>query len=187
MKPENVLKYIVFCLALATLTSCKQERIKNNGKILVDYKRDTYKISLGDNYKRSAQYIEWQWAALSDNDDKIDSTGVDDFLCLGEPLLQYNNCEWLPTLHITTFKNKITQFKCSILFELENKPNAINDFLLLISRNIKRLHNKKIVHVIITTGEFKIRKANYIESYKLTKGKENNYDAFVYTIKFISK
>ena len=45
--------------------------------IVVDYKSDTYKISLGENYKTSDEIIDWRWAALADEDDKIDSTSDD--------------------------------------------------------------------------------------------------------------
>jgi hypothetical protein len=150
--------------------------------VLVDYKSDTYKISVGDNYKVSDKIIDWSWAYLDDDDDKIDSSGRDSFMSLGEPLIQYNNSDYLPSLHITTDKNIITSFTCSVLFDLEDNPKAKENFLRILSKDIKLLQNDSIVRDIITTGEYKIIEPDYIISYKLTQGENYDYDRFEYKI-----
>lgn len=150
--------------------------------ILVDYKSDTYKISVGDNYKISDKIIDWSWAYLDDRDDKIDSTGRDSFMSLGEPLIQYNNNDYLPSLHITADKNIITSFTCSMLFDLEDNPKAKEIFLSILSKDIKLLQNDSIVKAISTTGEYKLIQPDYIISYKLTQGENYDYDRFEYRI-----
>ena len=150
---------------------------------LVDYKTDTLKISIGDSYKVSDKIIDWHWAALADTDDKIDSTGKDAFLYLGEPLIKFNNGEWLPSLHIETDKNLITSFTCSVLFSLEDTPTSVDDFLKLLSKDIKQLKNDKIVKSLKEHGFYETTKNDCLETFKLTKAKELENDRFEYVIK----
>ena len=149
----------------------------------VDYKSDTLKILINNNYKATDSIIDWQWATLADPDDKIDSTGIDAFLYLGESLIKYNNGEWLPALHIKTDKNIITSFTCSILFTLEDKPTSVDDFLKLLSIDIKQLKNDNIFSSIKNNGFYETTKNDCIETFKLTKAKELENDRFEYTIK----
>lgn len=151
---------------------------------LVDYKRETYKISLGESYKISDKIIDWHWAALNDRDDKIDSSGIDNFLYLGEPLLEYNSGEWLPALHIETDRNIITKFTCSVLFDMEDNENAGREFLKLISKDIKRLQADSVKSELIAKGTYKIFNEHITETYILTKGKKLEYDKFEYEMKF---
>jgi hypothetical protein len=153
-------------------------------KYLVDYKSETYKIFIGENYKLSDQIIDWQWAYLNDPDDKIDSSGKDEFLFLGEPLLKYNKGEWLPSLHIKTNKNIITSFLCSILFDITGKgKKETMIFLKLLSNDIKQLKQKKVINSIVEYGVYEKATQNYIETFKLTKAKGNEDDRFEYSVK----
>jgi hypothetical protein len=152
-------------------------------KFLIDYKSDTYKIFIGDNYNSSDKIIDWGWAAMNDPDDKIDSTGIDAFLFLGEPLLKYNDGEWLPALHIETDKNLIKQFSCSILFDLAETENAEIKFLRLLSQDIYQLQNDSLTKALIEDGIYEKVTQNFIETFKLIKGKELEYDKFEYTVK----
>ncbi|MGE0638444.1 MAG: hypothetical protein AB7G44_03740 [Bacteroidia bacterium] len=182
---------------LTVLTSCGQTdkqptnetgRQKTAGPtptiepILVDYKSDTYKISIGDNYKTSDKIIDWHWAAMDDEDGKIDSTGKDAFLYLGEPLINYNDGEWLPSLHITTDRNIITSFTCSVLFDLQDNPTAIDNFLRLLSNDIKQLKNDDIVKSLQTKGYYEVINTDHVVTFKLTQGKKYENDRFAYTI-----
>lgn len=160
-------------------TISKKPKIKT---ILVDYKSDTYKISLGDNYRTSDKNNDWHWAALEDDDGRIDSTGKDAFLYIDEPLINYNDGDWLPALHISTDKNIITSFTCSVLFDLQDNPSAIDNFLKILSNDIKQLRNVDIVKSLRTTSIYEIINAGYVSTFKLTKGKKYENDAFTYTI-----
>jgi hypothetical protein len=140
----NELRNILAISSLAlTFISCKEAGKKNETgnaklhevettaclqKLLVDYKKDTYKISVGDDYTTGEKKVNWGWAALNDPDNKVDSTGKDAFLSLGEPHITYNNAEWLPSLHIETDKNIITSFTCSVLFNLADTTHAETAF-----------------------------------------------------------
>ena len=181
-----------------TLSSCQENQkkadlendsqTKNDStelqkKFLVDYKIDKYKIYIGESYKISDNIIDWHWAALNDPDDKIDSTGKDAFLFLGEPLLKYNDDEYLPSLHIETDKNLIKKFSCSILFNLANTENAKIQFLRLLSKNIKQLKNDSLTKTLIENGSYEKETKDFIEIFRLTKGKELEYDKFEYTVK----
>jgi hypothetical protein len=193
------LKNLIILLTLIlTLSSCQENQkkadlendsqTKNDStelqkKFLVDYKIDTYKIYIGESYKISDNIIDWHWAALNDPDDKIDSTGKDAFLFLGEPLLKYNDDEYLPSLHIETDKNLIKKFSCSILFNLANTENAKIQFLRLLSKNIKQLKNDSLTKTLIENGSYEKETKDFIEIFRLTKGKELEYDKFEYTVK----
>jgi hypothetical protein len=190
------LNYILtFYSLIAILISCRQTEQKNQnvpnetinhttGKLtLIDYKSDTLRISIGENYKLTDKIIDWRWAALADLDDKIDSTGIDAFLYLGEPLIKFNNGEWLPSLHIETDKNIITSFTCSILFSLEDKPTSVDNFLLLLRKDIKQLKDDKIVKSLKEKGFYETTKNDCVETFKLTKAKELENDRFEYIIK----
>jgi len=150
--------------------------------ILVDYKSDTYKISIGDNYKISDKIIDWTWAALADDDGNIDSTGKDAFLYIGEPLINYNDGKWLPALYIETDKNIITSFTCSVVIDLQDNSSAIDNFLRLLSNDIEQLKNDDIIKSLKTKGSYEVSKTEYIEIFKLTEGKKYEYDRFAYTI-----
>lgn len=150
---------------------------------LVDYKSDTYKIFLGDNYKRSGLIIDWHWAAESDIDRKVDSTGKDVFMFLDEPLIKYNEGEWLPALHIETDNNIIISFTYSILFNLADTTNAENTFLEILSKDIKQLKKSEVVKVLTKQGIYETKTQDVIEVFRLTKGKGYEYDKFEYTVK----
>lgn len=182
---------------LIVLASCGQAEKRTENKIivnesdiqkprikptLVDYKSDTYKIFIGDNYTTSDKIIDWHWAALNDNDNKVDSTGKDAFLFLGEPLIKYYGSEYLPSLHITTDKNIITSFTCSVLFDLEDTSSAIEDFLELLSKDIKQLKNKEIVAAILTKGKYELTDEKCVSTIVLKIGKGNEHDVFNYTV-----
>jgi len=152
-------------------------------KLLVDYKKDIYKISVGDNYKKSDKIIDWHWASENDDDRIIDSTGRDAFMYLGEPLIKYNNSEWLPTLHIETDKDIITSFTCSVLFNLSDSTNAQNLFLRLLSKDVKQLKNDEVIKSLIEKGIYEKKAQDYIETFTLIKGKDYEHDRFKYTVK----
>jgi hypothetical protein len=191
------LTYSSFLFLIVTLTACGQtekQKVNETGgqktfsqapkinPILIDYKSDTYKISLGDNYKKSDKIIDWHWAELEDDDGHIDSTGKDAFLYLGEPLINYNDGEWLPSLHITTDKNIITSFTCSVLFDLQDNPSAVDNFLKLLSNDIKQLRNDALVTSLRTKGNYEIINTDYVATFSLKKGSKYENDLFEYTI-----
>ena len=189
--------WAVLLLAL-TLASCSEgpasdrkasnpndpENSADSGrKLLVDYKSDRYNISIGDNYKHSDKIIDWRWAALDDPDDKIDSTGQDAFLYLEEPLIQYNNGEWLPSLHIETDKNIITTFACSILFELtDTTEREIRSFLKLLGKDIKQLQSEDVRSLLAKNGVYEKTTRNFVETFILVKAGEYENDRFEYRV-----
>ncbi|MCW3075298.1 MAG: hypothetical protein JWP69_2367 [Flaviaesturariibacter sp.] len=154
---------------------------------LIDYKSETLKISIGENYKVTDNIIEWRWAALADPDDKVDSTGIDAFLYLSEPLIKFNNGEWLPSLHIETEKNIIISFTCSVLFSLEEQSSSVDDFLKVLSKDIKQLNDDHIISSIKKKGFYETTRNGCIETFKLTKAKELENDKFEYTIRIRRK
>jgi hypothetical protein len=150
---------------------------------LVDYKSDTYKILIGGNFKKSDLIIDWRWAAEADIDSKIDSTGQDAFMFLGEPLIMYNKGEWLPFLQLETDKNVITSFTCALLFNLADTTNAEITFLGILSKDINQLKNNEVINALAKIGVYEIKTEKIIEVFRLIKGKEYEYDKFEYTVK----
>jgi len=199
-KTDNTLTRLLIIKTIFTLTiltSCgqtdnravKETSEQNVGSTtitkpkLVDYKSDTYKILLGDNYKKSDLIIDWRWASEADTDGRIDSTGKDAFMFLGEPLIKYNEEEWLPSLHIETDNNIITSFTCSVLFNLADITNSETTFLRILSKDIKQLENNEVIKTLTKQGVYEIKTQEVIEVFRLTKGKEYEYDKFEYTVK----
>ena len=177
-------KTVIILSVFALLAGgCKQKNNENLQatikQVLIDYKSDTYRISLGESYEISKKLIDWRY----DFEENRDTTDKVAFLFLGEPLITYNNTEWLPALFIETNKNIITSFTCSISFTLDESENSIKDFLNIISKDIKRLQIDTVKKSIISDGIFEISAENYIETYKLTKRNGSAYDNFRYTIK----
>jgi hypothetical protein len=190
----------IFILLLA-LSSCSQKNsVVHGGKnlqtttrratptiksMLVDYKSDSYKIAIGENYHVSNKVIEWNWSYLEDDDEHIDSLGKDAFLYTGEPLIRYNDEDYLPTLHIETDNNIITAFTCNVVFDLEDSSTAIDHFLQLLSNDIKKLKNTALIQSIKSKGHYEITTADYVEMYELKKFNDYNH-IFTYSIKAIS-
>lgn len=150
--------------------------------LLVDYKRDRYKISVGGNYKTSDRIIGWSWAAENDPDGVIDPEGKDAFMFLGEPLISYNGGEWLPALYIETDKDIITSFTCSVIFVLADRADAGTAFLSRLSKDIKQLENSEVIKSLINKGIYKKHTQGYVEIFRLIKGLENEYDRFEYMV-----
>ena len=178
-----MIRFITISLFNILLISCAQNHSSFIKKpIIVDYKSDIYAISIGENYKKSDKIINWRWDAEGDPDRKIDSTGIDTFLYLGEPLIKYNGSEYLPALFIKTDRNIIKSFKCSMLFDLKNDENASNEFLTLISQKIKKLKSDSIKELLTQKGKIEIIKRNITETYKLTKHKGMTNHSFEYKV-----
>lgn len=185
-------KIIAAFFLLTVVLSCKQKQNNDKQKEikstdekksnLVDYKSDTYKIAIGESYKISDPAVDWSWAELADSDNKIDSTGKDFFMSISEPLLKYNGSEYLPSLHIETDKNIITSFKCSVLFDLADSSTAMEDFLKTLSSSIKQLQNEQLVKSLTKDGVYEIIKDDCMETFKLSRGEELDYDRFEYTM-----
>lgn len=148
---------------------------------LVDYKRDQYQIRIGENYKSSK--IDWRWNAMSDEDGKLGADGKDAFMYLGEPVIKYNDNEWLVALYITTEKEIITSVTCSVVFALDTeKPNAKADFLKLLNKDITQLQSPTIVNALVTKGIYKISEDGFTEVFSFTKQDHSEYSKFEYKV-----
>ncbi|MFK8044787.1 MAG: hypothetical protein AB8B72_04790 [Crocinitomicaceae bacterium] len=153
-------------------------------RYVVDYKTETYNIALGETYKVSDKLIDWRWSGEIDPDDTVDSTGIDTFHSLSEPLISYDAAEWLPALHIQTSKNVITSFSCSILFSLSERDSLGDEFLRILDHHFTRLQNDTIVNLIISEGLYTVQQSERIaETYQLIKANGNGYDVFEYHAK----
>ncbi|SIS38163.1 hypothetical protein SAMN05421768_10668 [Chryseobacterium joostei] len=148
---------------------------------LVDYKRDQYQIRIGENYKNSK--IDWRWNAMSDEDGHISPKGKDAFMYLGEPVIKYNDNEWLVALYITTEKEIITSVICSVVFALDTeKQNAKADFLKLLNKDITQLQNPTIVKALVTKGIYKTSEDSFTSVFSLTKQDRSEYSTFEYKV-----
>ncbi len=105
------------------------------------------------------------------------------FLYLEEPLIQYNNGEWLPSLHIETDKNIITTFACSILFELtDTTEREITTFLKLLGKDIKQLQSEDVRSLLAKNGVYEKTTRNFVETFILVKAGEYENDRFEYRV-----
>ena len=197
MKEHLMLRLIIVLTVLASCGETERMKVKegeeqkNLGQkpliepCLIDYKSDIYKISIGEHYKKGYEKINWRWDGMADDDGSPDSTGRDAFLYLSEPRINYNGSECLPSLHISTDHNIITSFSCSVLFELDDVMNSDVSFLKILSKDIKRLRDKKVVDQLIKEGRYEIKTEKVIEVFQFTRGKDLDYDSFTYSISAI--
>lgn len=156
--------------------------VSEPGPSVVDYKADTYKISIGESYKISGKMIDWFWGAPADWDHKIDSTGKDVFRYHDRPLIKYKSGEYLRGLWIETDKNLITLFTCTVIFDMDDAPESVDEFLQLMSKDIRQLKNEKICESLKKTGHFQQIRGDYVEIFTLEKG-DYDYARFEYTMK----
>lgn len=152
--------------------------------IPVQYKTDQYHIELGQHIDSSKQYIDWTWDAESDPDGLKDSSGVDTYMSLNEPLIRFNNSQWLPALFVSTTKNKIQHFSCSMLLQLDSDERNAREFLDLMSADIPALLDNAIVQELISKGIYQNQKDNSLEILQLELNDDSKYDRFNYKIEF---
>lgn len=151
---------------------------------LVDYKSDVYRIAVGENFRISAKKIAWNWAAMADRDGVLDSTGLDNYVYFGEPLISFNDNSWLPVLHIETRENQIVSFTCSMLFDMPEDPAALDDLFKELGKSISLLNNEFVIHCLKTNGEFATPSGACLHSIKLWLAGRAEYSRFEYTMKF---
>jgi hypothetical protein len=93
----------------------------------------------------------------------------------------------LPTLSVTTNKNRITQFSAAILFHLEKANQESIENLLDSLPTFDLLKDEKIKKSVIDNHRYHASNDKYEETIELKIfEKESRYDQIVYEIKMIN-
>lgn len=98
---------------------------------LVDYKSNKYKLFIGQSLDSMNKIIELRHDFMTD-DGKINDSGITHYMNIGEDLVNIDNTDCLPALFFTIDKEKLIEFKCSILFtpnsfEMESIKKCLKD------------------------------------------------------------
>jgi hypothetical protein len=113
-----------------------------------------------------------------------DTTGIDHYMNINQPVFSFNGETTLPSLSITTDRKRITRFSATIIFHLENeKPESIGKLLDSLT-TIDILQNEKVRQSIVNNYKYKVKYADFEESVELEISKdEYGYDRITYEIK----
>ena len=175
-------KKVIFIFMLFLLV---QNVIAKRTKSLVDYKKITHNIKIGDNYNNTKNLFEWKWDHLNDPDGTQEKDGINSYLYFGEDLIEFDGNLWLPALFIETDKEIIQSFRCSISFLFENNDNlkkSKENLLDILSDKFVNLKDENIRRSIVESGNFLSENEGITEKFELIIKEDDGYHNFVYEI-----
>ncbi|MDA7804392.1 hypothetical protein N8987_07470 [Crocinitomix sp.] len=179
-------RYIFPFLTAGIISACGANTEGSNTELLipVHYKEDLYHIKLGQHIDSSKQYIDWTWDAESDPDRLKDTSGNDTYMSLNEALIRFKNDQWLPALFVSTSKNRIQDFSCSMLLQLDGDEYNVREFLEILSSDIPLLADEAILAELLSKGIYQKETEKSIEVIQLELYDDSKYDRFHYKIEF---
>ena len=169
-------------LSILFLIACKKDQKQE--LIPVNYDFDTLNIHLNESIKNNASKVEWKWDHMSSDTGAPDSLGVDYYMNIDQPSFFYNGEETLPSLSVTTERNKIIDFSATIIFRLDNNnPNSIQELFEELDM-FDLLKNEKVKQAIIDDKVYKVSNSVSEEMIILKLSESQyGYDRMTYSIK----
>jgi hypothetical protein len=179
-----VLSLLTSCGDLKEKTQSEKEQPRNTYVTPINYDFDNLRLSLNSEIDDSISNIEWKWDYMNSNNGMPDTTGIDHYMNINQPVFSFNGETTLPSLSITTDRKRITRFSATIIFHLENeKPESIGKLLDSLT-TIDILQNEKVRQSIVNNYKYKVKYADFEESVELEISKdEYGYDRITYEIK----
>jgi len=175
-------RILITLIFIASIFSCNLKK-GNSNPVPIDYKVNKYGLMIGHTFNSINTPIDWTWAAEVDIDGKIDSTGMDSYMYLGEPLIRINGTDCLPALFIETKKDLITEFSCSILFWTENYSSSVEEVIKIIKTDIGLLNDSAVIKSLTDNSKYQREIENCIESIEISFDKKTGSGTFIYKIK----
>ena len=192
--------YIIFSIfLLSILVSCSELadrnesivfneiRIEGSPSIKINYDFDKLRLHLNTSIDDPTSKVEWRWDYLNSDNGAPDTIGIDHYMNLSQSLFSYNDETTLPSLSVSTDRNKIKRFSSTIIFNLEDRNSASINNLLDSLSIMDLLKEDKVRHSIIDNHKYQASYDNYEESIELKLSEEEyGYDRITYEIKMRS-
>ncbi|MBR9917498.1 hypothetical protein GYB29_07420 [bacterium] len=186
----------ILSIVLTLLTSCGDLNEKaveiqsdeHNSRVIfttpINYDYDNLRLRLNSSIDDSISNIEWRWDYMNSDNGMPDTTGIDHYMNINQPVFSFNGETTLPSLSITTDKKRITRFSSTIIFNLKDeKPESIKTLLDSLSI-IDLLEDKKVRQSILNDHIYKTTNDNFEETIELQISEEEyGYDRITYEIK----
>jgi hypothetical protein len=191
-------KNIIYILSifLTILTSCgdlmenterdSSDKLKSKDILTtpINYDFNNLRLRLNSSIDDTTSNIEWRWDYMNSDNGMPDTTGVDHYMNLSQPVFSYNGETTLPSLSITTDRKKITRFSSIIIFHLENGKSESIENLLDSLAVIDLLQDVKVRQSVIDSHNYKATNDNFEETIELQLSEEKyGYDRITYEIK----
>ncbi len=153
----------IFVCFLASCTIVNKNVINNkpNQSSLIDYKRLTYKLFIGESKDSIEKVLELRHAYLAD-DGVIDTNGITHYMNISEDLVNKNKLG-LPALFFTIDKQILTEFSCYLdvntrKFQKDNilkTLSEISQLFTLLNSSASKKTLAKTLKLNLDTEEFK--------------------------------
>lgn len=149
----------------------------------INYDFENLGLQLNGSIDNAASKVDWKWDYMNSDKGMPDSTGIDHYMNLNQPVFAFNGETTLPSLSITTDKKHIQRFSSTIIFHLENeKPESIGELLDSLT-TIDLLQDEKVRQAVVEKGRYQATYDNYVETIELQiSDKEYGYDRITYEI-----
>ncbi|MFT5253359.1 MAG: hypothetical protein ACI87N_002392 [Flavobacteriales bacterium] len=150
----------------------------------INYDYDNLRLRLNSSIDDTASNIDWRWDNMNSDNGIPDTTGIDHYMNISQPVFSFNGEATLPSLSITTDRKKITRFSSTIIFHLENEKSESIENLLDSLAIIKLLRDTKIRQSVISNHNYTATYENFEETIELQISEdEYGYDRITYEIK----
>jgi len=183
----------IISIVLTLLTSCADltDKIQSEKKVApntltipINYDYENLRLSLNSDIDDSTSNIEWKWDYMNSNNGVPDTTGIDYYMNINQPVFSFNGEATLPSLSITTDKKRITRFSATIIFHLENENSESIGKLIDSLTKIDILKDEKVRQSIVNNHIYKANYDDFEESIELEFSEdEYGYDRITYEIK----
>lgn len=149
----------------------------------INYDFENLGLQLNGSIDDEASKVDWKWDYMNSDKGMPDSTGIDHYLNLSQPLFSFNGETTLPSLSITTYKKRIKRFSSTIIFHLENERAESIGELLDSLTIIDLLQDEKVRRAVVEKGRYQATYDHYVETIELQISEEEyGYDRITYEI-----
>jgi len=164
------MKTPLYLPGLFLLLSCGQSKEPaakkplSDSSIMIDYKMSTYKLFMGQSLDSMQKVFDYHRDYMRDSKD----TSLSYYMTTMEPLLQFNNTDFLPFLSFGIIGQKMVKFECSIIASTEShSKTAVLEFLTAIEPLFRNLRSAKNKNELVTMYKLNIDTTNTIEYFSL--------------------
>ena len=152
--------------------------------IRINYDYENLGLNLNASITDPSSKIEWRWDYMNSDNRMPDSTGIDHYMNISQPVFSFNEETTLPSLFIKTDKNKIIEFSVTIIFHLPKTDKRTLESLMDQLTTFDLFNEESIRTEIINNGEYQKKRELFEEKITLSLRKEEyGYDRMVYWIK----
>ena len=111
--------------------------------------------------------IEWRWDYMNSENAMPDSTGIDYYMNLSQPVFSFNGETSLPSISVQTDCDRIIQFSVTTIFHLESSDIANITALMDSLSTIDLFKNESVRQEIMQARHYKKRTDSFEEEITL--------------------